>query len=252
MSRSSTNAAVELAYTDIGTGRPLMCLHGGMGIDARSLHTAGILRLAAHDIRLLIPDLRGHGKSRVSNEDNFSHATWVTDAQSLVSRLGLSQIALLGHSYGGFLALEYAIRWPHTLKHLILVGTSAGPVRRAIQPVDSDVDLRERFRTGWPLFFAGADKHWDLFDTLTFSAPPYNAAFLQELPKYDLRDYIGALQMPLLLIVGEHDWYLPDMEWLAKTAPKATLCILKKTGHFPFVETADEFVQAVTSFLERQ
>ena len=67
-----------------------------MGIDARSLHTAGILALADHDIRLLIPDLRGHGKSPRANAEEFSHATWVTDVRELVSRLGLSRLRYSG------------------------------------------------------------------------------------------------------------------------------------------------------------
>jgi pimeloyl-ACP methyl ester carboxylesterase len=51
-------SGATLSYSDIGTGVPLMCVHGGMGIDARSLHAPGILDLAGHRIRLIIPDQR--------------------------------------------------------------------------------------------------------------------------------------------------------------------------------------------------
>ena len=245
---SDAGNTVQLACSDIGSGRPLLCLHGGMGIDGRSLHTRGVLDLANHGIRLLIPDLRGHGKSWISG-DEFSHAMWVTDARDLVLRLGLSQLAVLGHSYGGFLALEYAIRWPEMVTHLILVGTSAGPIRRDSQPVGSDTELREYFRARWPSFFVGSDKHWELFHALTFSAAPYNAAFMRELPKYDLRSRVIDLDMPMLLVVGDRDWYLPEMEWLAKNAQNAKLCVFHDVGHFPFVEVPDQFVDAVTSFI---
>ena len=238
-----------LAFSDLGAGLPLLCLHGGMGIDSQSLHTPGILDLANHGIRLLIPDLRGHGKSPAQHGEELSHATWVTDARNLAHDLKLSRLAILGHSYGGFLALEYALRWPETLTHLVLVGTSAGPVRADTRAIPGDAELQEYFRAKWPLFFSGADKHWELFDALTFSAAAYNAAFTRALPKYDIRDRIGELEMPMLLVAGKRDWYLPQMEWLAAHARNATLCVLDEAGHFPFVDSPQQFVAAVTLFL---
>ena len=105
------------------------------------------------------------------------------------------------------------------------------------------------FREVWPNFFAGEDKHWPLFETIDFSHEPYNAAFVRELPAYDLRDRIGELNVPMLLIVGSHDAYRPHMEWLAEHAPTPTLCVLEGVGHVPFVEAPDEFVKTVVSFL---
>jgi proline iminopeptidase len=239
----------RLVYSDSGAGLPLLCLHGGMGIDARSLHAPGILDLASHGIRLLIPDLRGHGESRAQSVAECSHAIWVTDARDLAVHLGLTRLAILGHSYGGFLALEYAVRWPEMLTHLVLVATSAGPVHVQSRPFGSNAELEEYFRERWPLFFNGEDKHWDLFNTLTFSAPAYNAAFTRELPRYDVRDRVTDLEIPMLLVVGRRDWYLPQMEWLAEHAKQATLCVLNDVGHFPFVEAPDHFVRAVASFL---
>jgi proline iminopeptidase len=118
---------VNLAYWDAGDGVPLLCLHGGMGIDSGSLRVPGILDLARRGIRLIIPDQRGHGLSSRNSQRDYTHATWAGDAHALAAFLGLPRIALLGHSYGGFIALEYAIRWPESLTHLILVATSAGP-----------------------------------------------------------------------------------------------------------------------------
>jgi proline iminopeptidase len=239
----------RLAYSDIGTGLPLLCLHGGMGIDARSLHARGVLDLANHGIRLLIPDLRGHGGSGALGDDELSHETWTRDARDLAIHVGLSRLAVMGHSYGGFLALEYAVRWPEMLTHLVLVATSAGPVRIETQPVASNTELQEHFRGRWPLFFSGENKHWELFNTLTFSAAAYNAAFTRELPKYDVRKRVVDLDTPMLLVVGKHDRYLPHMEWLAEHAKNAKLCVLNDVGHFPFIEAPDQFVTTVASFL---
>ena len=240
---------IRLAYSDIGSGVPLLCLHGGMGVDANTLHVPGILDLARLGVRVIIPDQRGHGRSDRCSPSEYSHATWATDAHELTQGLGLSRFALLGHSYGGFLALEYARRWPESLTHLILVATSAGPVSVRAASVSTDADLREYFRGVWPRFFVGDDKHWPLFDALQFTAEPYNAAFTRELPAYDVREHVLQLQVPTLLVVGRADHYCAPMEWLAEHMPKARLCVLDGVGHFPFIEAAGQFTRTVAAFV---
>src|SRR5689334_8729366 len=99
-----------------------------MGVDASALCAPGMLNLARQGVRLILPDQRGHGASQRCAGEDYTHATWIADIRQFATFLGLDRFALLGHSYGGFLALEYARRWPDTLSHLILVSTSAGPV----------------------------------------------------------------------------------------------------------------------------
>jgi proline iminopeptidase len=240
---------IRLTYSDAGAGVPLLCLHGGMGVDAGTLHVPGILDLAKFGIRVIIPDQRGHGKSERSSWSEYSHHTWTADAHELTRSLGLSRFALLGHSYGGFLALEYAKRWPESLSHLVLVATSAGPVSVQTANVSTDADLREHFRSVWPRFFVGDDKQWPLFERLQFSADAYTAAFTRELPRYDLRGQVSGLDVPTLLIVGRSDPYITHMEWLAEHMPHATLCALDGVGHFPFIEAAEQFTEEVAAFL---
>ena len=246
---TATVNGVRLTYSDLGCGVPLLCLHGGMGVDARALHVPGILDLARLGVRVIIPDQRGHGQSDRSNQSEYSHRTWATDAHDLIGCLELSRFALLGHSYGGFIALEYARRWPESLTHLILVATSAGPVSVQAASVSTDIDLRAYFRSVWPRFFAGDDKYWPLFETLTFAADPYNAAFTRELPAYDMRAHVHGLDLPTLLVVGSVDPYRAHMEWLAGHMPDATLCVVDGVGHFPFIEAAAQFTQRVAAFV---
>ena len=241
---------IRLAHTEAGSGAPLLCLHGGMGIDGASLRVPGILDLAAHGVRVIVPDQRGHGDSACSDPTLYSHDTWVRDARAFALGLNLERFALLGHSYGGFLALEYALRWPESLTHLILVGTSAGPVHASAVAVTTDEELRERFRSVWPRFFAGDDKHWPLFESLRFSADPYNAAFTRELPRYDVRARMASVPTPALLVVGSADPYRAHMEWLADAMPNATLRVVQDAGHFPFVERAPDFTREVAAFLK--
>lgn len=246
--RATVNG-VQLTYSDTGGGVPLLCLHGGMGVDAGTLRVPGILDLVRYGIRVIIPDQRGHGQSARVSPAEYSHAMWATDAHDLAEGLGCSRLALLGHSYGGFLALEYATRWPESLTHLILVATSAGPVPVRTAPVATDADLREHFRSVWPRFFAGDNKYWELFETLRFAADPYNAAFTRELPAYDVRQQVQGLRVPTLLIVGSDDPYRARMEWLAEHMPDASLRVLEGVGHFPFIEAAREFTLSVAAFV---
>lgn len=247
---TATVNGIRLTYSDTGRGVPLLCLHGGMGVDGGALRVPGILDLANLGVRVIIPDQRGHGKSDRSSQSEYSHCTWAADAHDLAQGLGLSRFALLGHSYGGFLALEYAKRWPESLTHLILMATSAGPISVQAAHVSTDADLREYFRSVWPGFFAHDDKHWPLFDSLQFSADAYTAAFTRELPGYDLRGQVAGLNVPTLLIVGDRDPYCAHMEWLAAHLPNATLCVLDGIGHFPFIEAAEQFRQQVAAFID--
>jgi pimeloyl-ACP methyl ester carboxylesterase len=103
---TATVNGIRLSYSDVGQGIPLVCLHGGMGVDAGSLHVPGILDLAQFGIRLIIPDQRGHGESERTTQRDYSHNVWAADVHDLAESLGLRTFALLGHSYGGFLALD--------------------------------------------------------------------------------------------------------------------------------------------------
>jgi proline iminopeptidase len=166
--RIATLQNATLAYIREGSGVPLLCLHGGMGVDSASLRVPGILKLAERGCDLVVFDQRGHGNSAAAAASAYSNELWATDALQLGRRLGWERMALLGHSYGGFIALEYAVRWAHTLSHLVLVSTSAGPVTTAAPFCLTDREVHDHLQRQWPGFFAGPDKHWDLFEKLRF------------------------------------------------------------------------------------
>ena len=239
----------ELAYTREGTGTPLVCLHGGMGIDSTTLRVPGIAELARRGCEVVVFDQRGHGDSSAVAEQLYTHDLWASDVSDLVRYLGWDRFALLGHSYGGFIALEYAIRWPETLSHLVLVATSAGPVPMPRRVVTTDDELRDHFARTWPHLFAGAEKHWRVLEQSRVSASPFNAAFGRELPRYDLRSRVREITAPALLVVGRGDRYCADMEWLADELPNGSVQVLENVGHFPFIEAQESFVETVSRFL---
>jgi len=248
MPRAAINDT-NLAFKDYGSGSPVLCLHGGMGIDSSYLDTAGIRDLASKNCRVIIFDQRGHGRSDRSDNAHYTHYQWIEDARGLAERLQLGKFVLLGHSYGGFLALEFALRWPETLSHLVLVCTSARPVDLHPPRCATDAELRDAYRAYWPTFFAGTKKRWDIFQTLGFSLEPYRQAFERALPAYDVRANISQITVPTLLLGGSEDQYLPDMQWLRDNLPHASLKIIQGAAHMPFIERPEQFANAIADFL---
>jgi len=101
----------------------MLLMHGGLGLDHSAFppyfDNLGDL------LTLIYYDHRGNGRSaRPDSFEAITHATWVDDADALRAQLGYEQIILFGHSYGGFLAQEYALRYPERLAGLILCCTA--------------------------------------------------------------------------------------------------------------------------------
>ena len=112
----------SLYYEVVGSGNPLLIMHGGLGFD----HTyfRPWIDSLSEDSKLIFYDHRGNGRSDRSKPlDDVHHSTWADDANALREHLGIEKIVLMGHSYGGVLALHYALRYPDTLSGLILATT---------------------------------------------------------------------------------------------------------------------------------
>lgn len=112
-----------LYFREIGKGQPIILLHGGPDFDHNYL-LPDMDRLS-DSFRLIYYDQRGRGRSgeNVLPED-VSLESEMADLDRVREFLGLDTVALLGHSWGGLLAMEYAIRYPSRVSHLILMNTA--------------------------------------------------------------------------------------------------------------------------------
>ena len=106
---------------------PVIFLHGGPGYNSHSFATLAGPRLEQH-LQMVYFDQRGCGRSERPWTQAYSIETLVEDIEALRHRLGADKISLIGHSFGGALALEYAVRHPEHVWRMVLVGGfSDGP-----------------------------------------------------------------------------------------------------------------------------
>ncbi len=164
----------ELFFVEVGTGLPCLVMHGGLGWDHTYMHPW--LDPLGDKMHLVYYDHRGNGRSGRPPVETLTHAQFSADAEALRRHLGFDRVAVMGHSYGGFIALEYALRYPRHLSHLILVGTApaldyldevmANARRRGATPEvvaafemvpDTDEAMARRARLIAPLYFHSFD-----------------------------------------------------------------------------------------------
>lgn len=261
----------ELFVTTVGTGRPVLAMHGGLGVD----HTYfrpwldGLADIA----ELTYYDHRGNGRSARPPLDDVGHATWIADAEALRDHLGHERVVVLGHSYGGFLALGYALAHPERVAGLVLVGTAAvmdhwervheNLAARAAtpeqlrafadQPFLDDDEAEATLRALLPLYFHRPDPDVleELGRTIRFSAAA-SAAGGRCMATYDLRAALASIQVPALVLGGRHDFIMPPdvtAEPLAAGLPGAELVVFEESGHFPFVEEPEAFLRVLRRWL---
>src|SRR5919197_1682187 len=111
---------VSLFVEVVGPGYPLLLMHGGPSAD----HTTMLpFRRLADRYTLVFYDHRCNGRSIGAPVTSMTWENLTADADALRQRLGFEQWAVLGHSFGGHVALEYALRYPGSLSHLVLLDT---------------------------------------------------------------------------------------------------------------------------------
>jgi proline iminopeptidase len=267
---------VDLYYEVVGDGRPLLVMHGGLGLD----HTyfRPWLDPLADRVQLIYYDHSGNGRSpRPQGFEDVSHATWADEADALRAHLGHDQIVLLGQSYGGFLAMEYALRHADRLDGLILVCTApaldypeviVGNAQRRgtpeqveavveglSKPAADDAAFRQLWTTIVPLYFKRYDPDAAAAaDARTiYSAGAFNHSFGVCLPTYNLTGRLDEITTPTLVIAGREDWITPpeQAERIHAALPNADLVIFEESGHFPFIEEQAAFLATVNDWLVR-
>ncbi|GGL89168.1 hydrolase [Deinococcus aerolatus] len=278
MSESVTVNGVKLVYDDSGASKnqkaTIVTLHGGPGMSSRAGDWAAFQPLT-DGYRLISYDQRGNGQSEGS--EPYSHAQFVADLEALRETLNLGKIVVLGGSYGGFLALEYALAHPQNLQAVILRDTAASnrfqdtSKKRAMDsefPMDEasldrlfsgqmrdNDDFRASFAQIQPLYTVERDPaaEAERLARIPFRYATHNWAFSRNQPEYDLVARLREIKVPVLVTVGRHDWITPleASEELAAHLPNSELVVFEHSGHSPQLEEQPLYLQTVRGFLTR-
>src|ERR671917_1647225 len=108
---------MALFYRELGSGEPIVLLHPGPGLDG-TVFLPGVEQLAERH-RVLLADLPGNGHSPDGDRDEWTLAGFARAVERLAGELELRDWTLLGHSFGGFVALQHLVDFPRSAAPLI-------------------------------------------------------------------------------------------------------------------------------------
>jgi len=265
---------VPLFVKVIGEGYPLVLMHGGPGLDHTSLLA---LQPGKDQFSMVFYDHRGNGRSG-GEVESMTWENLTADADDLRQTLGFDQWVVLGHSFGGMVALEYAFRYPQSLSHLILMDTcgDARWVQNAPEVLAkrgynaNSVQAARRFFNGQMApkeFFPVTMKYarayyynsslWRMIQNVVkgfdLKARPEAAIFgySKLLPGWTVMDRLSEIKVPTLILAGRDDFLFPPEHQvaLADGIADAQLEIIERAGHEAPSEKPDEVLQAVRKFI---
>ncbi|MCE2717028.1 MAG: proline iminopeptidase-family hydrolase [Pseudomonadota bacterium] len=272
----------KLFYQIVGKGDPLIILHGGPGLDQGYLlpHMATL----AKKHQVVFYDQRGSGRSTFPHidEQHITTDQFVEDLESLRKALGFAKITLVGHSWGGFLAMKYAIKYSTNLNKLVVMNslpiTSSGihdlveAVEERVKPSAEEIEKTldsDEFEAGDPdtvsryyrLYFKHYIYNPQDLAKINMQLEPQGTAtgvvvseILEEeiFTKYiDLTSSLKKLKIPTLIIQGEQDVVpMHTAKEISKAIKGSKLVVLKQCGHAPFIEKPQEWLEVVEAFLK--
>jgi proline iminopeptidase len=267
---------VSLFVKIVGQGYPLLIMHGGPGMD----HTSMLpLQPCADQCTLIFYDHRCNGRSDGAAVASMTWENLTADAEALRQMLGFDKWAVLGHSFGGMVALEYALRYPQSLSHLLLMDTcgdtrwvqhnapeilakrgySAAAVEAARRFFNGQLQPGEVFRAA--LKFARA--YYYRFSLLAMvrqvifgprvkMRPEAQIfGFSELLTGWTVMDRLGEITVPTLVLAGRDDFQFPPEHQaiLADRLPNAQLELIERAGHNAQMERPAEVIEVVKRFL---
>jgi pimeloyl-ACP methyl ester carboxylesterase len=237
---------------------PLLVLHGGPG----SAHDAleGLGALAEQGRRVVFYDQLGGGESdRPDDPSLWTVETFLDQLRFVREGLGLDEIHLFGSSWGGMLALEYALTQPTGLASLVLNSTPTSALRWAEETARLAAGLDEQeFRRRHIIRLdpepevlqrARAKFGKQVYETMW---GPNEFTVTGTLRDWDVTDRLGEIQVPTLITSGRHDECTPALvEPLHVGIPGSEWSFFEESAHMPYLEEPDLYLEVVGDFLER-
>lgn len=280
-------AAVEnakLYYREVGEGPPIIIVHGGPDFDHGYL-LPDMDRLA-DGYRLIYYDQRGRGKTiGRPRPEELTVRRSVEDLEGLRRHLRLEPVAVLGHSWGARPAMEYAVRYPEHVSHLILLNpiyaSRADRARvteeraRRLAPHRAELDALESsaaYGRGDPatvaayyrIVYSVCIRRREDLDRLDLklrtpeailSGREVEDRLLDEMNfanSPDLLPRLRDLPVPTLVVHGDYDVIPPEVAaHIAETVPDGRFVLLPDCGHFSYLESPSEVRKAIDAFFKQ-
>jgi proline iminopeptidase len=276
----------SLYYRELGNGPPVVVLHGGPDFD-HNYFLPELDRLA-ESFRIIYYDQRGRGRSAdgVRPED-VTIRSEMEDLEQLRRHFQLESVAILGHSWGGVLAMEYATRHPDRVSHLILLDTAPAShddslllrehFRRLRPPSDAermqtlsssdlyqqgDFDVEaEYYRIHFGLTLHDRQQLEQVVERLRTHFTQESVLIARAIEHrlydetwlsadYDLLPKLRSLAIPTLVLHGEEDFIPIELAaHIAEAIPGALLSVLPGCGHFAYLQQPDLVAERITAFL---
>ena len=262
------------AFVKVGQGPVLLLLHG-LGCD----HTTWtpVIDTLARRYTVIAPDLLGHGLSDKPRAD-YSVGGYANGMRDLLTVLGIDKVTVVGHSFGGGVAMQFAYQFPERTERMVLVasgglGSEVSPLIRAVStpgfhPVMGALTLpgvrhvgraglRGLSRLPGPLT-RDLDEVADIYDS--FRDPAARHAIRHVVKAVvDWRGQIVSMadraylteELPMAVLWGEDDRVIPvsHAEKAAQLAPRATVRVIPNAGHFPHKDHPQRFARIVHDFV---
>jgi 3-oxoadipate enol-lactonase len=256
MDRLLANGTVNAAQS--GDGPPLFLFHSLLS--DRASFDAIVPELEG-SFRTIVPELPGFGRSRAVEGGLVAVADRM--AEAVKEAAGGAPAIVLGNGYGGFVALQMAIRHPEIASKLVLADCGAAfsePGREAFRymaRVSRDKGLEAITDVAMRRLFAPEfqERHPELMrdrrEAFLQTDPDVFRSACDALANLDLRAELAAVKVPALVLVGEHDEATPPpmSHELAAGLPRAELKVIPGCAHVPQLQSPRQFLGALKGFL---
>jgi proline iminopeptidase len=280
-----TIKGAKLWYESEGRGDPLILISGGPG-DSHDVFHLFFSRLAGQH-RVIYFDAFGVGKSdRAKSRKEYTFARDVEDLEGLRKALGLSKINILGQSYGGMVAQAYALKYPESVRRLILADTFYSGKMWQTNNDSCNYEIRNQFPEVWArlqkmraqglkssepehqreyygiplgLFYfhdaskakllPKADSNQDVYYTIAGDDADFTIG--GDIAALDFQADLHKLKMPILVLAGRFDRVSTPRYAIEykRYLPQARFVMMEYSGHFSFIEEPDETESVLRDFL---
>lgn len=273
---------VKHFYKIAGTGEAFIMLHGGPGMYHDELFPF-FLDFAKSN-KLIFYDQRGNGRSTLEKIDSttFTVDLMVEDLEELRKEFGIEKLNIIGHSWGGLLAMYYAVKYPDNMKRLILVDAAPVNTPLLIESYEKQISMfetedweyvqklwnSEAYLAGDPeihneamkisegTVFSNKEVIDEYMEAAAFNdRTAKNAALLNDLAtqmklNIQVQDKLNNINCPTLIINGSDDFIVEEAyELTNELIANSELVLIEGAGHYPFIENRADFFIELDRFI---